>query len=128
MKHDNDRIMTRQFHLFTEDRALQLGTNTTDFNGCALALTGVMKTDREAMLPDVDGQGDPGCNAVLGNKCAADVLERARTELEDVLRNGTGREVQAQSVCGEVRDRLFASSGPGSCEVNVWASISDMGE
>jgi hypothetical protein len=126
VKHDNDRIMTRQFHLFTEDRGLRIGSNTSDFNGCALALSGVMKTDRKAMLPEVDGKGDPGCDVILGQECAAAVLERARQELDDVLGNAT--DDAAQQVCGEVRDRLFASSRPEGCDVHVWASISDMGE
>jgi hypothetical protein len=126
VKHDNDRIMTRQFHLFTEDRGLRIGSNTSDFNGCGLALSGVMKTDRKAMLPEVDGEGDPGCDNILGQECAAAVLERARQELDDVLGNAT--DDAAQQVCGEVRDRLFASSRPEGCDVNVWASISDMGE
>lgn len=129
VKHDNDRRMLRQFHLFTEDRSVGFGTEESDFHGCGLALTGVSKTDRSTMIPEVEGQGDPGCRSILGEECAAEVVRMAKEELDGVLRNSTVA-ATAQQVCGDVRDRLFTSgsSAPEGCSKRVWASISDMGE
>ena len=114
----------RQFHLFTEDKQVRLGSDKSDFNGCGLALTGVTKTDRQVMIPEVRGRGDTGCDVVLGQECAADVLAAARRELDAVLRNAT--DSQSPEICSDVRNRLFASSKPDSCDVNVWASIMDI--
>lgn len=82
VKHDNDRRMLRQFHLFTEDRSVGFGTEESDFHGCGLALTGVSKTDRSTMIPEVEGQGDPGCRSILGEDCAAEVVRMAKEELD----------------------------------------------
>lgn len=78
------------------------------------------------MTPELDGQGDRGCGVMLGEECAKGVVDRAKQMLDEALRNATDSD--AAAVCDSVGQSLFASARPEGCDVNVWASVLNIGQ
>jgi hypothetical protein len=113
----------KSFYLGTPQSLLLENAN---FHGCSLAFFNISSALQ--VVPGYSDFTNFGCDTVLGNQCATDVLAQAQEELTNRLAaiSSTDRDV-----CGLVEDAIRSRGVPGSCNLpfgrNTWGLINPAG-
>ena len=101
----------RDFYLGTPP-SLDLAT-VTSFGACSIPFWNV--TDRLQLPANFDDFDNFGCNTVMGDDCAQDLLSQARTEIAAIMSDSTYDPTTQGSPCGLILDKLNTGSFPASC-------------
>ena len=101
----------RDFYLGTPP-SLDLAT-VTSFGACSIPVWNV--TDRLQLPADFEDFDNFGCNTVMGDECARDLLSQARIEMAAILNDSTYDPWTLGSPCVVILEKLNAGSFPAGC-------------